>query len=592
MTTRDFPGGVLRPELCLGTVSTVAASHVLVQLSLAGRVSASHYQGARYGRGEVGEFVLVEGQQSLLLGRITEVALPDGKWAGGALDYVDRAELKAQGRVQLLGGIGMHDLRITAGVESYPRIGDRVFAAPYRYLAELPLLMAGGGEGSRVALKIGKINGLADSEVSVRPEKLFGRHCAILGTTGGGKSWTTARLVGECIKHQAKIILIDATGEYRGFGGPHVTHCHLGEQVNRENRSRSVQLPPTSFTESDFIALFEPSGKVQGPKLRAAIRSLRLAKLCQEHAKGGSLLERLYQENARNGYIEKIGKSKVTVEEAEQDPELAAKLDDPNQPFDPFLLVKQIEQECVYPEGFGQQKGQKDPSKWGDADGNFSHCLSLVARINGVLQSPAFRPVFKAKESSASVTEEIDRFIEESGRLLRICLSGVGYEFKAREIIANAIGRYLLTKARKGGFKDSPVLVIVDEAHNFLGRQIGAEDCVAKLDAFEIIAKEGRKYGLNICLATQRPRDITEGVLSQMGTLIVHRLVNDHDRQVVERASGEIDRSAASFIPNLQPGEAVIIGVDFPIPLTVRIGKPEVHPLSDGPNYQQAWSKT
>lgn len=60
----------------------------------------------------------------------------------------------------------------------------------------------------------------------------------------------------------------------------------------------------------------------------------------------------------------------------------------------------------------------------------------------------------------------------------------------------------------------------------------------------------------------------------------------------MERASGEIDRSAASFIPNLQPGEAVIIGVDFPIPLTVRIGKPEVHPLSDGPNYQQAWSKT
>lgn len=75
---------------------------------------------------------------------------------------------------------------------------------------------------------------------------------------------------------------------------------------------------------------------------------------------------------------------------------------------------------------------------------------------------------------------------------------------------------------------------------------------MARLDAFELIAKEGRKYGLNICLSTQRPRDITEGVLSQMGTLVVHRLTNDRDREVVERACGEIDRSASSFLPNLK----------------------------------------
>ena len=94
-------------------------------------------------------------------------------------------------------------------------------------------------------------------------------------------------------------------------------------------------------------------------------------------------------------------------------------------------------------------------------------------------------------------------------------------------------------------------------------------------DAFEIIAKEGRKHGLNLCLTTQRPRDITEGVLSQMGALIVHRLTNDRDREVVERACGEIDRAASSFLPNLKQGEAVILGADFPIPLTIHINKPK-----------------
>jgi DNA helicase HerA-like ATPase len=143
--------------------------------------------------------------------------------------------------------------------------------------------------------------------------------------------------------------------------------------------------------------------------------------------------------------------------------------------------------------------------------------------------------------------------------------------------------------ARAGAFAASPVVVVVDEAHNFLGRQIGGEDALARLDAFELIAKEGRKFGLNICLTTQRPRDITEGVLSQMGTLVVHRLTNDRDREVVERACGEIDRSASSFLPNLKPGEAAIIGADFPIPLTMKIFPPEAQPKSEGPNYQKCW---
>ncbi len=74
-----------------------------------------------------------------------------------------------------------------------------------------------------------------------------------------------------------------------------------------------------------------------------------------------------------------------------------------------------------------------------------------------------------------------------------------------------------------------------------------------------------------------------------MGTLIVHRLINDRDREVVERASGEIDQSAAEFLPTLAPGQAVIIGVDFPIPLTVQILKPQSVPDSKGPDYQQFW---
>lgn len=563
-----FPKGLLRPELFMGVASSITARAVGVNLSEAGQPSGSHFSGGRYGRGEVGEFVLIEAQQNLLLGRITEVRLSDYDRRSIRPNYTGKKDLDAIGQIQLLGCVSMDDLVVTAGVDAYPRLGDRIYAAPHQFIALLPRLMEKGSKDENpVLLDLGAVDVAQESTISIKPERLFGRHCAILGATGGGKSWTTARVIEECLKHKAKLILIDATGEYRKFSSAEVEHCHLGDPVELAKDSISCSLPPTSFVESDFVALFEPAGKVQGPKMRAAIRSLRLANLKPDLA--------------TDGYIRKINQSKKPVHDAEKEVAVSSKLDDPRQPFDSKHLVSQIEQECVWPDGYN------DTTKWGKEDGNFAHCLSLVARINGVLTSPAFKCVFTSTDQN--LIQKIDGFIDSGKKLLRICLSGIAYEFNAREIIANVIGRYLLTKARKRDFVKRPVVVIVDEAHNFLGRHIGAEDYAARLDAFEIIAKEGRKYGLNICLATQRPRDITEDVLSQMGTLIVHRLTNDRDREVVERACGEIDRSASAFLPNLRPGEAAIIGADFPIPLTIQIREPETRPRSDGPNFQEHW---
>ncbi len=566
---KEFPRGLLRPELFVGVASSISARSIGVNLSAAGHPSGSHFTGGRYGRGEVGEFVLIEGQQSLLLGRIAEVKLRETERRSIKPDYTGSNSLDAIGQIQLLGCVSMHDLRVTAGVDAYPRLGDRIYAAPHRFISLLPVLMEKRDQDAVVTLELGSIDKAGESKVSVKPERLFGRHCAILGTTGGGKSWTTARIIEECIKHKAKIILLDPTGEYREFQGEYVINCHLGEPVNQAMGSHVCNLPPTSFLESDFIALFEPSGKVQGPKLKAAIESLRLAVI------EPSL--------ATNGIIEKEGKEKLPILRALA--KHAARVQDPSEAFPVKLLPRQIVAECVQDYGDAHWKGRSDQE--------VGWCAALIARINSVFRSPVLRCVFNPPEKSHSLKDHIEDFFSSGNqkRLLRICASGIGYEFKAREIIANVIGRHLLNLARGGRFKDSPAVVIVDEAHNFLGRHIGSEDHIAKLDAFEIIAKEGRKYGLNICLATQRPRDITEGVLSQMGTLIVHRLTNDKDREVVERACGEIDRAASAFLPNLRPGEAAIIGTDFPIPLTIQIARPTIQPTSDGPDYQKDWSK-
>ncbi|WP_222432860.1 ATP-binding protein [Caenimonas sedimenti] len=552
----------------------MTAQSVRLNLESGGAPSGVHFDGARYGIGEVGEFVLIEGQTALLLGRMIEVRVPEQDRR--KLDPSrNSSSLDAVGTIQLLGSVSMASLRVSAGVDGYPRLGDRVYAAPHQFIADLPRLMEPEERPGQVLINLGAVDGAADAEISVKPEKLFGRHCAILGATGGGKSWTTARIVEECIRYRSKLVLLDATGEYRGFNGQFVTNVHLGVPVEVAQGSISAELPATSFSESDFIALFEPAGKVQGPKLRSAIRSLRLAALKPEIAV--------------SGLIVKADQPRAPFVEALRDSRIQAAIDDPTQPFDVLKLARQIELECVYPHATRWVNKEKvqDTSHWGPESGDFSFCLTLVGRINAIVSSPAFAPVFRPK--GKSLTELTSEFMLSDARLFRVCLSGISYEYNAREIFANVIGRHLLLAARKGAFKAVPLVVIVDEAHNFLGRHIGGEDTVARLDAFELVAKEGRKYGLTVCLTTQRPRDVTEGVLSQMGTLIVHRLTNDRDREVVERACGEIDRSASAFLPNLKPGEAAIIGADFPIPLTIRISPPGVEPKSEGPSYQQHW---
>lgn len=124
----------------------------------------------------------------------------------------------------------------------------------------------------------------------------------------------------------------------------------------------------------------------------------------------------------------------------------------------------------------------------------------------------------------------------------------------------------------------------MDEAHQFLNKNITDEYFTAKpLDAFEKISKEARKYGLFLCIATQMPRDIPLGTLSQMGAFIVHRLINEQDKKAVEAAASAANRNCLTYLPVLGEGEALIVGVDFPMPLTVKINQPKCKPNSMTP---------
>jgi DNA helicase HerA-like ATPase len=552
----------LDPERCVGIVSEISQGTLTVSfypsLVPANGSSAPQAAGAA-----AGEFLVIANGGKGIVGHLLDVkySKSNGAEAGGVI-----------GTVQPLLTLDMDQGKLIQGISSRPQIGNKAYSAHpdlVRMIADLRPQNQNGAEGP-VTLSLGSL--LHNREVTVdhTPETIFGRHCAVLGTSGGGKSWTVARLVEECANFNCKIILFDATGEFSTLSAG-TRHVYLGNDPNPPANANEVSIPYYHLTETDLFAIFKPSGQSQGPKLRAAMKSLKLA-----------MRE---PELALDGVIIKIHKSKATYEAAYR--RHIAFIERPNAEFDISCLSRQIENECVHP-----NRSSLEPQFWGDINGgDQAACMPLIGRIEDIIHSPHLSTIFFPARRP-SLLKVIDAFAaDKESRVLRISLQHLSFAHNAREIISNAIGRHILLRARENKFRDNPMLLVVDEAHQFLNKTLEHETGHFSLDSFAQIAKEGRKYGLNICIATQRPRDIPDGVLSQIGTFIVHRLINDQDRGVVERASGEASTSTVGLLPTLAPGEAVLLGVDFPVALTVKMERPKSEPISHGPDYQKSWGQ-
>ncbi len=478
-------------------------------------------------------------------------------------------EIQPVGVIELFTSIHIEKARVVPGVIQSPQIGDLVYSPSPSFVQFVVSGATGDVSREPVMLEFAQLPDERDTPINISPEKFFGRHCAILGATGGGKSWSLARLMEESGRHKSKVILIDATGEYRDLDR-HTTHLHFGEDPDKNPSSVEVVLPYYHLTEQDLFAIFRPHGASQGPKLRAAMKSLKLAKVSSSVG--------------IEGLIIKAHKPKKQYERSYKNHQ--KEIDSPYADFDMGYLTRQIENECVDP-----QRSSTEPDVWGGINAvDLANCMPLVARIHDILQSPNLAPIFKPRKKK-SLLKEMHRFIrDDEKRILRINVQYLSFAYNAREIIANALGRHLFELAQKGAFRKHPLLLVLDEAHQFLNPKLIDDENDFPLEAFSLIAKEGRKYALNIVIATQRPRDIPEDVLSQMGTMIVHRLINDNDRAIVERGCGEVDRTSLQIIPTLAPGEAVLAGVDFPVPLHIRVIPPDCRPHSEGADYQKYWN--
>lgn len=533
--------------------------------------------------GLVGNYVVIEGEDKGFLGKMLEISLPEKERLELSERTFSTKAFHPVGRIEVLLSFDLFNpSNIEKGANSMPLIGAKVFICSANFLS-LHFKSFGvklENIGKSPTFKLGKLIYDKNVVVDISLQALFGRHCAVIGTTGGGKSYTISKFLEGILSANAKAIIIDPTGEYAPFDS-HV-------KVDHSILIKESYFPYQNLTLNDLFVLFRPSGQVQQPVLLEAIKSLKLAACLlgslpqAHHKKEGTTDHFTYKQKnvvISNGVVIKRDNFTSAFNNAcfvhkERLEDFAFN------DFNISLLNRQIESECY----------QIFDEKWSNSrdERNFGNATSLIMRVNNVVANSDYSGMFGFnKPTTSNLISKIDEFLtNEKKSILRIGFDSVPYNFHVREILANALGQYLLNKARKKVFRESPLVLFVDEAHQFLNKKVKDEYFEAmELNAFDNMAKESRKYGLFLCLSTQMPRDIPVGTLSQIGTFVTHRLINHQDKEAVASACSTANKDTLSFLPSLGAGEAIIMGVDFPMPISVTVDQPILKPEFDTPKF-------
>ncbi|MDY0905624.1 ATP-binding protein [Pedobacter sp. CFBP9032] len=576
----------------LGYLNQITPQYVNVHFPSSVLMKSFSFYGENLKGGLVGNYVVIEGEQFGFLGKLLELSLPEKERLELSEKSFNTKEFHPTGKIEILLSFELFNpSKIEKGLNSLPMIGAKVFICSSEFIKDY---FKGFGvkeehSSSAPTINLGRLTYDKQTIVELSQQGIFGRHCAVVGTTGGGKSYTVTKLVEGVVANNGKVIVIDPTGEYTPQDANITTEPPAVLNVNSFFHY-------SNLTISDLFVLLRPSGQVQAPKLMDAIKSLKILRILESNVDGDFITmneEQNYSIKIADGIYEIIEVKDGSVVKAQRlmrpfnrvYNKFIKAIESNEADFDIASLALQITKECIWDIDFDNHL------KWGKSNPNhLNNCISLILRINNLNNNPQFNSLFGFERNKADENELINKiefFLKGEKRLLRISFEEVGFEFQAREILANAIGKFLLSKARHKKFIEEPLVLVIDEAHQYLNKKVTDEYFEStELSAFDSIAKECRKYGLFLCLATQMPRDIPNGTLSQIGTFITHRLINHQDKEAIANACSSANKDTLAFLPILGSGEAILMGVDFPMPVMLKVDLPILPPKSETPLFK------
>ncbi len=563
----------------LGTVSAVSGATVSVKLaaSLASGLAIIH--GHTYRVAQVGSFIRIPQGYQDLYGVVSEV----GATAAPPGVSVAEPDTGRWMRIELAGeAIGA---RFERGLSQHPNIGDTVHIVTE---ADLRRIYGHGGDDQ---VAIGTLSSAENIVVRLSLDNLVTRHCAVLGSTGSGKSTTVASLLRSIVRPDApdagspgaRILLLDLHGEYSKALADVAKVFSATPQPGEEplfvpywalEAGELLDFVAGGLNDNQEIAFTDKMYDLKAARLQAApLAGLDPQSLTVDSPVPFSL-KRLWYELIDFETTTFTGPQRD--QPAREDRGDLETLTPPRYTphamgaAGPFLnsAAKGIRRQLNLLRSRLLDRRFDfllHPGLW-EPDSNGAVASDLDVLLQGWLGHE--RPITILDLSSVP-SVVLERLI---GSILRILYEAL---FWSREKTEGGILR--------------PLLVVMEEAHRYLGPESGS----AAAEIVKRIAKEGRKYGIGAMLVSQRPAEVDETVLSQCGTLIALRLSNPADRSRVKGALPDNLAGLMDLLPVLRTGEAIIAGEAARLPVRCRVTLPsEAHlPRSADPDVTRAWAR-
>jgi len=427
------------------------------------------------------------------------------------------------------------------GTDVLPTVNSPAFAVPPATIDSIYRQYAEGN------FSLGYLSLIPEQQASINLDAFLARHGAILGQTGGGKSWTVASFLQKIAAFpQSTVVLFDLHGEYASAFG------NEADVIS----GTDIELPYWLMNSEELLGLMVDRSESAAPN---------------QIAKFKELLQAAKDSHSEN---QELGIERITIDTPVY--------------FDFANILnefRRLDTEMV--------PGAAKRLKQGPLYGQFTRLLMRVdSRLNDRRYDLIFHPTTYA--TSASMENLFRKLLGEEAtsrkKIVIIDLSPV--PFDVRNSVISLIMRCLFDFAywyRRVNGSSYPIAVFADEAHIYLNDS--DSDARSSRESAERIAKEGRKYGISLTVISQRPREVSATILSQCNSFLCLRLSNPDDQSYVRNLLPDSVRGITSMFSTLRRGECILLGDSVMMPTRIRIDRPDPTLQSDDTSFYEAWNK-
>ena len=591
---------LLDADLEIGTVFEVAGSAIKIALKRDITELTRSHSGRVYDVGQIGSIVKMHLGRRILFATVRLLRLQSDEEAaalsanqGKSFDQ-DRRVIEADMLGEAWFNSAEKEITFKRGVSTYPlplqavhlitkEETDKLFASAEK----------ASEDGADRLVPIGFYVGATRVSCRANMDKLFGHHCAILGSTGSGKSSAVAAVIHSILEHQCRpeqstrpcIILIDPHGEYASaFGNRAKVFRAYDALGNNPDDVSTLKLPYWLMSSDEFRSLV--IGKTE---FEATSQANTVYKALAHARMVGAGLAR----SATGG----IPADLPPGQHPEQPMPMAGVNEDQLVSFDrdkprPFTLSE-------FETHIRERQAKRNGPNWTDVSASdFQKDYASILNKFRVLRTDP-RVQFLMEEhgpDAPSLPDVLSQFLNVDGAddacLKIIDISGLPNEVAGplTGAIARLLFQYKLHQTREERERD-PVLFVCEEAHRYVPNRGDAQYEVAQT-AVRRLAREGRKYGLGLMLVSQRPSDIEDTVISQCNSWIVLRLANSTDQEHVSRILPDSLAGMTKVLSSLPRQEALFVGEAAAIPSRIRLRTlsrdqlPNSHDIS----FAEGWS--